>query len=257
MKKKLENNKSFFLKGNNETGILLLHGWTCYTNELFPLAEYLNSLGYTVTAPLLRGHGTKPEDLLGVTWRDWLADARQAMNELKKHTPKIFVGGISMGGNLAMLLAEDEGVAGVVPMGAAVRYKFHLEAKISVFFMGLWKTYRHKYYPWWVRKIALERNVYQYYPVMSAREVIRLAEATREFLPRVTKPILIMQSDTDHMVSKKSPLIIFNGVKSKIKEIFWVKDVYHVFILEEKAWEKMGEFIDSVIASVAKQSRDF
>ena len=45
------------------------------------------------------------------------------------------------------------------------------------------------------------------------------------------------------MVSKKSPQIIFDGVNSKIKEIFWVKDGYHVFVGNKKVWEKIGEFI--------------
>lgn len=238
--------KKFFLEGNNGIGVLLLHGWTCYNNELRQLVDYLNSLGYTVYAPLLRGHGTKPEDLLGVRWQDWLADAKVALEELKKKCPKVFVGGISMGGNLAMLLSENENVRGVFPMGAAMKYKMHALARISIFFMGLWKTYRHKYYPWWVRKIALERNVYQYYPVMSAREVIRLADATRKFLPRITKPILIMQSDADHMVSKKSPRMIYEGVKSETKEIFWVGDVYHVFAGEKKVWEKIADFIGNI-----------
>lgn len=245
--KKNYGGKPIFLKGKGEIGVLLLHGWTCFNAELRPLAEYLHSLGYTVCAPILRGHGTKPEDLLGVKWEDWLADAKVALAELKKNCPKVFVSGISMGGNLAMLLAEDEAVAGVIPMGAAMKYKMHTLAKISVFFMGLWKTYRHKYYPWWVRKIALERNVYQYYPVMSAREVIRLAKATRDFLPRITKPILILQSDTDHMVSKNSPQMIFDGVKSKVKEIFWIENAYHVFASNKDVHKRIGEFISKVI----------
>lgn len=243
---KINKHGSFFLKGNNNVGILLLHGWTCYTGELLPLGRHLNSLGHTVYAPLLRGHGTKPEDLVGVKWRDWLADAKVALAELKKQTPQIFVGGISMGGNLAILLAEDESVAGVFPMGAAARYKLHILAKMAVFFMGLWKTYRWKYYPWWVREIAEQREVYQYYPVESAKEVIRLADATREFLPKIAKPILIMQSDSDHMVSKKSPRMIFDGASSKEKDIFWVKGGYHVFVLEKKVWEKIGEFIEKI-----------
>jgi hypothetical protein len=48
------------------------------------------------------------------------------------------------------------------------------------------------------------------------------------------------------MVSKKSPRWIAEGVRSKVKEIFWVKDAYHVFAGEKKVWEKIAEFISQV-----------
>lgn len=238
--------RQLFYKGDSRVGILLLHGWTSPPDELLPLAKYLNSFGYTISAPLLAGHGTKPEDLKGITWQDWLRDGRKALEELKRYADKIFVGGISMGGNLAMLLSEDENVCGIIAMGPSVRYKFHNLAKISIFLMGLTKTYRKKYYPPWVRKKMGKRKVYPYYPIESAKTVVELAEETRKFLPKIEKPILIMQSSSDHMVSKKSPRIIFDGVKSKEKEIFWIKNAYHVFVQEKKVHEKIREFIAKV-----------
>ncbi|MCX6762842.1 MAG: alpha/beta fold hydrolase [Candidatus Moranbacteria bacterium] len=239
-------NKSFFLKGANNTGILLLHGWSSPPEELLLLGKYLNSLGYTVFAPLFRGHGTRPEDLLGVTRQDWIADAKKSLEEMKKHASKIFVGGISMGGNISMLLSEDEAVVGIIAMGASVKFRFHSLAKLALYFMGLTKTYRKKMFPPGVRKKMGKRDAYAYYPVNSAREVAKLADITRKYLPCITKPILIMQSTTDHMVSKKSPQIIFGGVGSKIKEVYWVKDVYHVFAGEREVYEKIREFIEKI-----------
>jgi len=245
--KKKYKDEPFFLRGDNGIGILLLHGWTSPPDELRPLADYLNSFGYTVSAPLLRGHGTKPEDLAGVKWQDWLADAREALENLKKQTSRIFVGGISMSGNLAMLLSPDGKVAGIIVMGTAVKYRFHTLAKISLFFMGHVKTYRKKYYPPRVRKHMKGRKVYMYYPIENAKEIFRLAEYTRESLPKIEKPILVMQSTADHLVSKKSPKIIFDNVKSKVKEIFWIKNAYHVFAENKKTWEKIAGFISKVI----------
>jgi len=239
-------NKPFLLKGNREIGILLLHGWTSPPDELLPLAKYLNSFGYTVYAPLLRGHGTKPEDLLGVTWRDWLHDAKRALGKLKKYAEKIFVSGVSMGGNLALLVSGDREVKGIILLGAPVRFPFRRTVKSSLFLMGLAKTYRKKYFPPWIKKKRGERLAYSCYPVKNAKEVIRLAETAEKFLPRVTKPILIMQSDVDHMSSKKSPHIIVNKVKSRNKEIFWMKNAYHVFVGDKKVWEKIADFISRV-----------
>jgi carboxylesterase len=245
-------NKPFFLRGSNEIGILLLHGWTSPPDELLPLGKYLNSFGYTVFAPLLRGHGTRPEDLERVHWKDWLEDAHGALHDLEKKSSKIFVGGISMGADLAMHLAEEKSVVGIISMGGAIRYKLHPIAKLALFFMGITKKYRKKYYPPWVRKKMGNRKVYMYYPIESAKEVIRLADATREILSRVTRPILVMQSDSDHMVSKKSPQMIFEGVNSKIKEIYWVKDGYHVFAGNRRTWKKIGDFVEKIQISKSK-----
>ncbi len=239
-------NSSFFLKGGNKAGVLLLHGWTSPADELLPLAKYLNSSGYTISAPLLLGHGSRPEDLEHVKWKNWLSQAEEELQKLKKESDKIFVGGISMGGDLAMMISGDEAVAGIITMGAAVRYKLHVLAKITLFFMGLTKKYRKKYYPPWVKKHMKDRKVYMRYPIESAKDVVRLSEAARKFLPRITKPILIMQSDSDHMVSKSSPRIIFDGVKSRVKEIFWIKNAYHVFAGEKFVWEKIGNFIQKI-----------
>ncbi|HUD08496.1 MAG TPA: alpha/beta fold hydrolase [Candidatus Saccharimonadales bacterium] len=245
MSKKTYNGESIFLKGSNEVGILLLHGWSSYTDELLPLAKYLNSFGFAVSAPFLRGHGTKPEDLFGVTWEDWLQDAKIELQKLEKYSSKIFIGGISMGGDLAMLLSGEKSVAGLISLGSAVRYKFQPLVKITLFFMGLTKTHRKKYYPPWARKKMGDRKVYPSYPVESAKEVVRLADATRAILPQVTKPILIMQSTTDFLVSKKSPQIVFEEVKSKIKKIYWVKDGYHVFVEDRRVWKEIENFVKS------------
>lgn len=240
-------NEAFFLAGSNGVGVLLLHGWSSPPEELLPLGKYLNALGYTVHAPLFRGHGSRPEDLLGVTRQDWIEDARKGLEELKKQTSQIFVGGISMGGNISMLLSEDAAVAGIVAMGASVKFRFHNLAKLALFLMGLTKTYRKKMFPSWVKKTMGKRDAYSYYPVASAKEVMKLADETWNFLPRITKPILIMQSTIDHIVSKKSPQVIFEGVGSTVKEIYWVKDKYHVFAGERKVWEKIEEFIVRVL----------
>lgn len=239
-------NRPFFLKGDNEIGILLLHGWSSPPEELLPLGKYLNSLGYTVFTPLFSGHGTKPEDLTGITRQDWIADAKRSLEELKKHASKIFVGGISMGGNISMLLSEDESVVGIIAMGASVKFRFHGLVKIVLFFMGLTKTYRKKVFLPRVKKIMGKRDAYAYYPVGSAKEVLKLADITRKYLPRITKPILIMQSTIDHIVSKKSPQIIFDGVSSEAKKIYWVKDKYHVFAGEKTVQEKIGKFIEKI-----------
>ena len=68
---------SFYHQGNS-TGFLLIHGFTASTAEVRPLADRLTELGYTVSAPLLPGHNTHPDDLNKTKWQDWYATVRQS-----------------------------------------------------------------------------------------------------------------------------------------------------------------------------------
>ncbi|MCJ7696498.1 MAG: hypothetical protein MUO40_13895, partial [Anaerolineaceae bacterium] len=63
--------ETFLLEGNN-TGVLLFHGFTATTTEVRLIGECLNKDGFTISAPLLPGHGTHPKDLNRVSWRDWV-----------------------------------------------------------------------------------------------------------------------------------------------------------------------------------------
>ena len=55
----------FFFEGG-ERAVLLLHGFTGHSADVRMLGRYLNSKGYTCYAPIYRGHGKSPEELIGV-----------------------------------------------------------------------------------------------------------------------------------------------------------------------------------------------
>lgn len=96
-------------------GCLLLHGFSGSPAEMRPLGEFLAGQGIAVSAPLLPGHGTTPEDLNRVRWEDWASAAQGALAALKAKVPKVFVAGLSMGAILACYIAErDDSLAGLI-----------------------------------------------------------------------------------------------------------------------------------------------
>jgi carboxylesterase len=75
--------------------IAIIHGLGGTGATVQPLADLLAATGHDVQVVTLPGHGTQPEDLAGVHWRDWLAAVPPA---------EVLVGQ-SMGASLALAAA--------------------------------------------------------------------------------------------------------------------------------------------------------
>ena len=63
--------------------------------------------GYTVYCCQLAGHCGTPEELRRSTWHEWYASVEAAHDKLKEHCDVILAGGLSMGGILALHLAQN------------------------------------------------------------------------------------------------------------------------------------------------------
>ncbi|MDR3559448.1 MAG: alpha/beta fold hydrolase [Candidatus Pacebacteria bacterium] len=243
-------NQPFYFPGENGQAVLLIHGWTSVPYEVRRLGIYLNENGYTVSGPMLRGHGTVPKDLERVKWTEWLHDVTAAYDELKKNHEKVYVIGTSIGASLAVILAKNrQDVAGMVLL--AMPYKIRLErtaillAKLS----SLFRKYNKKYYPptFGVSTTITRVISYQTYPIKSALEVFELIKISRKELPKVKQPCLLMESTSDHITARKNLDIIHKKIGSKVKEKKYIPRAYHTFISDiknEGVFEDILNFIE-------------
>ena len=103
--------------------------------------------------PLLPGHGGTHEELLKATWRNWFIGAREALDKLALECDQVFVGGLSMGASLAVLLAEqDPRVSGIMLLSTTLRYDGRDCPRTQVFlpladlfpFLGKWFYWTEK-----------------------------------------------------------------------------------------------------------------
>lgn len=243
-------NKSFKFQGTNGKAVLLVHGWTSTSYEVRRLGVFLNESGYTVYGPMLRGHGTIYTDLEEVKWGDWLNDLERAYDELKAEHEKVYIAGTSIGANLSVLLAAKKPeVAGLVLM--AMPYKVRLERTMIFlsWFNGLFQKHKKKFYPptFGLSTTITRLIAYQNYPIKSAREIFSLVRFARKLLPQITKPCLIMQSTSDHVVSRSSAEKIYSHIGSQKKEKIYIKRAYHTFISDiknEGVFEDILNFIN-------------
>lgn len=105
----------------NGKGILMIHGFTDSPYNFSDIAKSLAEKGFLVRAVVLPGHGTKPEDMLDVTIKDWdrLIDEQTRM--MARDVSEVYLAGFSTGANLAVHEAyENKEVDGLILFSPAL-----------------------------------------------------------------------------------------------------------------------------------------
>lgn len=88
-------------------GFLLIHRLGGIPSDVSYVTDGLANAGYTVSCPLLYGHGGSRALLAATTWRQWLQSVRDALDELSKRCDMIVVGGLGVGAMLALRVAAE------------------------------------------------------------------------------------------------------------------------------------------------------
>jgi carboxylesterase len=231
-------NQPFFFEGTNGKGILLVHGWTSTPYEVRRLGMYLNENGYTVYGMMLSGHGTVPKDLEDIIWQQWVEDVQKGYDKLRKTCDNVYIGGTSIGANLALIIAKkNSNIAGLILMAAPYRLRMERTALLfAKLLTKMKKRYRHKVYPptFGVATTITRLISYQSYPVKSALDVFEAIKESRKDLHLVKQPCLIMQSTHDHIVCRHSMEKLYDKLGSQKKKKQYIKKAYHTFISDIK-----------------------
>jgi len=77
----IPNSAGFTLPGG-KIGVLVIHGFTGSPVSIAPWAKFLNKSGYTVSAPLLPGHGSSWQQMNQTSWQDWYDEVEKSFLEL-------------------------------------------------------------------------------------------------------------------------------------------------------------------------------
>lgn len=231
--------KEFYYKGNN-TGILLIHGFTGTPSEVRFLGEFLRNKGYTVKGILLKGHGTTPEDMKKCSYRDWIHGAVEGYKSLKQECDEVFVVGLSMGGLLSLYLARNYDIKGAATLSAPIRIRGG--AATAAFVEKNFKTY--------VLRNLEKKNIniisYDKSPIISVHNLFKLIRYVKANLEFIEKPVLIMQSYRDRTVSPISANIIYNNIGSKDKSIIYLHKSGHIITCDnekQQVFEEVYNFI--------------
>ncbi|ETT81204.1 alpha/beta fold hydrolase [Viridibacillus sp. FSL R5-0477] len=243
--------KSFTLEGGSKA-VLLLHGFTGSTKDVKRLGKYLQDRGYTVHAPMYKGHGGSPEELLETGPEDWWNDVVAGYNHLKDQGYEdIAVVGISLGAVFSLRVGEEFPVKGVVSMCAPIKRentdglfdRLYDYAKIYKSFEG--KTRE---------QIIAELESLKATPKGSLNDIQKITEETCEDLHEITAPTLVMQGALDAPIYQESAPFIYEQVDAEEKDIIWYKESGHIITTgkeRDKVCEDVTDFLDQIDWSIA------
>ncbi|MCX7679508.1 MAG: alpha/beta hydrolase [Spirochaetes bacterium] len=235
---------------SGKKGVILFHGFLGSPFELKYIAHRLIDHDFSVSVPLLPGHGTSLEDMIGVTREDWLCEARKGYLKMADACEEVFIAGLSMGGVLTIILAAE-----FVPRKIALISTPRKIPDRKVIFAPLLNPFMKI-----VKKtdddkgLACEeaRKIHICYsngiPVMATWHLMLLISKAMKLLPKVKSEVLIIQSKYDKVISPDSCSFIAHRIGSHKKEIHLVEEGNHTLtadIGKEKIADLLVRFFTS------------
>jgi carboxylesterase len=258
----------------NRVGVLLIHGLGGTPVEMKTVAKRLNAAGNTVLCCQLTGHCGTEADLAATNWQDWYASAEAALTRLQEHCDTIVVGGLSMGGLLASMLAaaHPSRVHGVVILAPTLWYDGWtmpwyavllklLRPYISLPFLKHWSFAEREPYgikDERVRKIILQAmtsgdstlaGVFGT-PAHALRELWRLTDALKPELPKVRQRALVVQARDDDVASLRNAQYLQRHLGGLVETLI-LDDSYHLVTVDQQR-HIVNDRVVSFVGAIAK-----
>lgn len=215
------------------------------------LARYLHERGYDVRVPLLPGHGRSVEELDTTSRQAWLDAARAELYAMRARYRWAGLGGLSMGGAIAAILAADvhdlPSLVLIAPYLSIPRRIRWLAAS-----QALWNARVGPIRVQSPRSIhdPAERAANLAYGAVtghSIHELATLVKDARRALPRVQAPTLLIQSDEDNRVPARVARHALNALGSQRKRLVFTHGAGHIITVDygrERVFEEVCTWLE-------------
>lgn len=234
-----------------DVGVLLCHGFTGSPASMRPWADRLATEGFTVELPLLPGHGTTWQQLNTTTFDDWLDAVTVALVDLTARCRTVVVCGLSMGGALALRLAElhQDRVAGVVLVNPSV---MGLNPALRVVSVLKYLVPSIKGITDDIARPNTTELGYRRTPLKAVDALRKGWAVTRRDLASVRQPVLLLHSRVDHVVEPENSQLILDSISATDVTEVVLERSFHVATLDYDA-----ELIfDESVAFVRRVGKD-
>lgn len=229
-------------------GVLLCHGFTGSPASLREWAEFLADAGYRVSLPRLPGHGTVWQELAVTAWQDWYDRVDEEFQALRSTCDRVFVAGLSMGGALALRLAQQHpDVAGLMLVNPAILHQSPKQALVGILkhvvkaVEGIGND---------IAEQGVDEGSYDLTPVAAVHQMHHLWADVRSCLDLVTCPLILFQSLSDHVVPGLSSEVILRQVSSTDITHRLLENSYHVATMDhdrQMIFDESRMFVERVL----------
>lgn len=224
------------LTGRRPGAVLLLHGYNDSPQAMASLAAVLHARGWTVRVPLLPGHGRNLRAFAASGADEWIDAARRESTALVASHGNVAVGGLSMGGAIAFLLAaEQQAVRAVVAFAPYLHASMPLRvlhALAPVAAIGgryVWNGGSHSVHDPVARAAMIS---YRRSTPRLLGQLDLVVRRARKALPEVRQPVLVVQSREDNRIPLASATEAFARIGSSEKTLHWTTGSGHVVTVD-------------------------
>lgn len=222
--------EALFLPGGSH-GCLLLDGFADAPAHMRRIGEALNARGYTVSAPLLYTRGATLRAARASNWRRWLDEARMAYMDLTKKCAGISVIGLSMGGVLALILAEKYPVNTLVCLSPAIAPRIALgwaaPAVALVAPRMAWPGADQACADG-PANASISGREGRGMAASCVRDMLKLIHLAEQSLFAVVAPTLVIQPLNDRVVRPNGAVRILRDISARDKTVMWLKRSGHL-----------------------------
>jgi carboxylesterase len=264
------------LRGTAPCSVLLFHGLTGGPIELGYVAHHLHHRAkLSVSCPALIHHGQPLAVLARTRWEELWESAcshfRHAHAQAQQDRVPLFVGGLSMGAVLSLMLAAEfkDEVAGVACLSPTLFYDgwdvpwFHRFLPLVDYTPLKYFSYMRVGPPYGLKDEVLREKMhrqyettalsecdkplptYAHFPIRLLCEYRHLIAQAVKMLPLVTAPVLAIQAVEDDSTSPANASYVLEHVSSQKKELLLLENSYHIITADlerEKVAEAMARF---------------
>lgn len=236
----------FAFDGRGGSAALCLHGLTGTPYEVRPLGRAVADAGIHAFGPALPGHNATPEALAAVAHGAWLDAAHGHLGALRERFDRVAVVGLSMGGLLALALAQSARVDALVVVGTPLELPRPVRWTVP-WLKRLWPMSTKRGGSDIRDAAARARHPsYDVMPLHSVHELMRLQRRVRGGLSAIRAPILVAHGAHDRTADPADARRIFDAVSSEVREHYVCAASAHVVPVDHDGAElgrRTAEFI--------------
>ena len=230
--------------------VLMLHGLGAAPLELSKLAQEAHQEGFSVRVPNIDGYCYGTPNRSWIHWRDQVLEHYWFC---RKNFETVSLLGVSMGGTLALLLAELESPTCVVSLATALGYDgWAIPWYHGLISVAQWIPFSSRYQyaerePYglknretraMVKRMMKSQHISEVgaeiLPLQLIIEGKKLIRAVKARPDRIQSPIMFMHSVDDESVHVRNPENIFRRVASADKEFVYLGDSYHMITIDNE-----------------------